>query len=140
MTAAEYAQTAFLAARLVRAAAPAPDRWGEGAGGHFPPGLPSAGAAAQRPLEPLGFRPLVDQSQAGCLLSFSNVSLRTAKMLSKGNTQEENVPERGLYLPGRLGFAGARAGRVERTEDGPADSAWPPAALISTLLLLSLRL
>lgn len=70
MTAAECAPAAFLAARLGRAAAPARDRWGEGAGGRFSPGSPRARAAARRPLEPLGFRPpLTEVRQAVCCFS-----------------------------------------------------------------------
>lgn len=131
------AQTAdFPSGRLLRGAAAAAGRWAEGADGPLAPGLPGAGAAAPRPLGSLGLGPppLVDQSRPGCCCP-SRVSLRTAEMLSKGNLQEENVPE--VFTSGRLGFARARAGRAERPEDGPADSA-RPAALISRPFLLSL--
>lgn len=60
-------------------------------------------------------------------------------MLLKGNMQNKNVHEKGLYLLARLGFTGA-----QMVEDGPADSrqrlAAESRALISKLLLLSLLL
>lgn len=64
-------------------------------------------------------------------------------MLSEGNTQEENVPESRLDLPGRLGFAGAQAGRAERSKMGlqiapgrrPRSSPDCPALLVIVMKL-----